>query len=246
MADVVREWRWPREDELKVTWGGRQVLALVGIAAGLFLVLSMALFGLGELDSAFDDEDSDASFIAGYAGTILLELTLVAAAFKLSRRPFRETLRLFWFRLPRWTAFWRSFAALFACYGVLFVYGLIVVATDSELLEPDAQVDENSTLAVVMFGILAIGFAPVVEEFLFRGFLFRGLIPKAGIFGAALFTGILFGGVHAQIGLIIPFSLVGMILAWAYWTGESLWIPIATHFMFNTISTVYQIVDHFS
>jgi membrane protease YdiL (CAAX protease family) len=246
MANVAQDLRWPREDELRVTWGGRQVLALLGVAVGLFLLLSIALFALAEVDSAFDDDDSDASFIAGYAGTILLELTLVAAAFKLSRRPFKETLRRFWFRLPRWTAFWRSFAALFACYGVLFIYGLIVVATDSKLLEPDAQVDENSTLAVVMFGILAIGFAPIVEEFLFRGFLFRGLIPKAGVFGAALFTGILFGAVHAQIGLIIPFSLVGMVLAWAYWTGESLWIPIATHFMFNTISTVYQIVDHFS
>jgi membrane protease YdiL (CAAX protease family) len=247
MADVARQdLRWPDEDELRVSWGGRQVFALVAVALGLFVVLSIVLFALGEIDPAFGDEDSDASFIAGYAGTVLLELALVVVAFKLARRPLQETLRLYWFRFPHWTAFWRSFAALFACYGVLFVYGLLVVATDSDLLEPDAQVDENSTLAVIMFGILAIGFAPIAEEFLFRGFLFRGLIPKAGVFGAALVSGLLFGAVHAQIGLIIPFSLVGMILAWAYWTGESLWIPIATHLMFNTISTVYQIADHFS
>lgn len=246
MADAAQDLRLPREEELGVSWGGKQVLALVGVALGLFVVLSIVLFALGQIDPAFDDEDSDASFIAGYAGTILLELALVAAAFRFSRKPLKETLTLYWFRFPHWTAFWRAFAALFASYGVLFVYGLLVVATDSELLEPDAQVDENSTLAVVMFGVLAIGFAPVVEEFLFRGFLFRGLVPKAGIFGAALVTGILFGALHGQVGLLIPFSLVGMILAWSYWTAGSLWIPIATHFMFNTINTVYQMVGHFS
>jgi uncharacterized protein len=247
MTDAAQhDLRWPREDELRVTWGGKQALLLLGGALGFFVLFAIILWALGEIDSSFTDDDSDAGFIASYAGTILLELALVFLAFKLARRPFRETLALFWFRIPPWTAFWRSFAALFMSYGVLIVYGLIVVATDSELLEPDAQVDENSTLAIIAFGILAVAFAPVVEEFLFRGFLFRALVPRLAVFGSALATGLLFGSVHAQWGLIIPFSLVGMILAWAYWTGGSLWIPILTHFLFNAISTVYQIVDHFT
>src|SRR5687767_5961252 len=124
MTDVARhDLRWPREDELRVTWGGKQALLMLGAALGLFVVFGILLWALGEVHSAFTDDDSDASFLAGYAGTIILELALVAIAFKLARRPFRETLGLFWFRLPHWTAFWRSFAALFMSYAVLIAYG---------------------------------------------------------------------------------------------------------------------------
>ena len=56
----------------------------------------------------------------------------------------------------------------------------------------------------------------MAEETFFRGFLFGGLEKRLGIFWAALASGFLFSLAHGQVSTLVPFTFVGMMLAWAY------------------------------
>lgn len=51
---------------------------------------------------------------------------------------------------------------------------------------------------LVVFAVLAVGVAPVVEELLFRGLVLRGLMLRAGFWPAAVVSSALFGAFHAQ------------------------------------------------
>jgi membrane protease YdiL (CAAX protease family) len=116
---------------------------------------------------------------------------------------------------------------------------VVVQLVGAEDLRPQstlgADVFDNRAL-VVMAGILAVLAAPVAEETFFRGFLFGGLVKRLGIFGAALASGFLFSLAHAQPTTLIPFTFVGMMLAWSYVYTGSIWTNIGAHLVFNLIS----------
>lgn len=67
-----------------------------------------------------------------------------------------------------------------------------------------AVADNTSFLAghhlgfVLLFAVLAVTVAPVVEELLFRGLVLRGLMLRLGFWPAALTSSTLFGAFHAQ------------------------------------------------
>ena len=53
---------------------------------------------------------------------------------------------------------------------------------------------------------------------------------------AALASSLLFALLHFNIGSIVPFTVIGLLLAWAYVVSGSLWMAIGAHFAFNAIS----------
>jgi uncharacterized protein len=133
---------------------------------------------------------------------------------------------------------WVIAATVVGMFAVVVVYTVIVKLIGAEGLLPQsslgADVFENRVL-VVMAGILAVLAAPVAEETFFRGFLFGGLTKRLGIFGAALASGFLFSLAHAQPTTLIPFTFVGMLLAWSYVYTGSIWTNIGAHLVFNLI-----------
>jgi len=70
---------------------------------------------------------------------------------------------------------------------------------------------------------------------LFRGLVFGGLV-RWGFWPAALLSGVGFSMAHIDPGTFIPFTLIGMALAWVYWSTGSLWDAIIAHSLFNTTS----------
>jgi membrane protease YdiL (CAAX protease family) len=78
--------------------------------------------------------------------------------------------------------------------------------------------------------------APISEEIFFRGFLFGGLSRYMSFLPAGLLSGIIFASAHAQSGLIIPFTIVGMILAATYRRTGMIYTSMGVHFLFNAIS----------
>jgi membrane protease YdiL (CAAX protease family) len=92
--------------------------------------------------------------------------------------------------------------------------------------------------------------APIVEETFFRGFVFRGILSqripaslsrtaplrRVGFWPAALISGLLFATVHFELGLLIPFTAIGVLFSWMFWRSGSLWPNILAHAGFNAIS----------
>jgi membrane protease YdiL (CAAX protease family) len=77
----------------------------------------------------------------------------------------------------------------------------------------------KARVSIVLFGILGVLVAPLVEETIFRGFLYPVIARRLGIAAGIAITGTLFGLMHAaqlwggwgQIALLI---LVGVVLTW--------------------------------
>ena len=77
----------------------------------------------------------------------------------------------------------------------------------------------KARVSILLFGILGVLVAPLVEETIFRGFLYPVIARRLGIAAGIAITGTLFGLMHAaqlwggwgQIALLI---LVGVVLTW--------------------------------
>jgi uncharacterized protein len=70
---------------------------------------------------------------------------------------------------------------------------------------------ELSRPGLLVFAVLAVTVAPVVEELLFRGLVLRGLMMRMGFWPAALLSSLVFGGLHATAfdaaGLLVVGSI---------------------------------------
>jgi membrane protease YdiL (CAAX protease family) len=77
----------------------------------------------------------------------------------------------------------------------------------------------KARVSILLFGVLGVLVAPLVEETLFRGFLYPVIARRLGVAAGIAITGTLFGLMHAaqlwggwgQIALLI---LVGVVLTW--------------------------------
>lgn len=134
---------------------------------------------------------------------------------------------------------------LVSAYFVTIFYGAIVQALGLKILEPADQIPTtlfDHTGVTIILGIGVVIFAPLAEETFFRGFLFGGLLPKLGFWGAAAVSGFLFALAHdatyASLGFLIPFGLVGVILAYVYYRGRTIFASMAMHATFNLISFI--------
>jgi len=143
-------------------------------------------------------------------------------------------------RLNRYSAgsIWRPGLAVIAAYTLVVAYSIAADAIGVDLLKPRSTVPteitrDNLTLAIAAV-VIAIG-APISEELFFRGFIFSGLL-RLGFWPAALVSGLLFTLFHLDPGSVIPFGLIGILMAWLYWSRGTLWDSIVFHFLFNSTS----------
>lgn len=125
-------------------------------------------------------------------------------------------------------------------YALVAGYAIVVRALGIDILTPDptihAEVLRDGWTAAMAAGVAAV-LAPISEEFFFRGFVFGGLL-RWGFWPAAGISAFLFAGAHSDLGSIIPFTIVGLIMAWVYWSRSTLWHSIIFHVLFNSISLV--------
>jgi membrane protease YdiL (CAAX protease family) len=102
---------------------------------------------------------------------------------------------------------------------------------------------ETHPLAWVLLGISVIGVAPIAEELFFRAFIFRAALRFVPVPAAYAISGFGFALFHLNPSVVVPFTIVGAIFAWAYWTSGSLWTSIAVHATVNTLSFVVTIAQ---
>ncbi len=93
-----------------------------------------------------------------------------------------------------------------------------------------------SPLWVVAFGVISIGLAPVVEEFIFRGLLYPVLKQLGFPVVAWLTSTLLFAVIHANLQALVPLAVLAVMLTWLYEKTDSLLAPILAHATFNAIN----------
>jgi membrane protease YdiL (CAAX protease family) len=227
----------------RAPWGWRDIgaaflITMVALVA-VFTVLSLLA---GALDLPEEPQDEPLGAVILLVGQMLLDFAAVgaAAAFSLGKYGLRPAAwGLGW--PPRLNPGW-ILAVLLLCFTALGAYAALTRSLGLEGLEPESNVptDLFESRAVVPIALfLVLGVAPVCEEMFFRGFLFHGLWGRLGFWPAAALSGFVFSLIHVSgvelIGLVAPFTIIGMLLAWITRRTGSLWNAIAVHFSFNAI-----------
>jgi membrane protease YdiL (CAAX protease family) len=103
-------------------------------------------------------------------------------------------------------------------------------------MEATAEFDVGSR---IVLGLVFVVFAPLFEEFLFRGLLFRGFCRSLRTPFAVLGSALIFALVHPAPSFPPVFAL-GVITAVLLHRTGVLWAPIAAHMAYNAVVTFAQ------
>jgi uncharacterized protein len=183
--------------------------------------------------------DPAAARIAWVYGIVSASLFAVVAVVATRQSP-RSFIR--WTGLDRFDfdRLWIPGAAVAVMYLAVGLYARLVEAAGLESLIP-AGSSLDTTLrdpaALALYGVTTVVFAPIGEELFYRGLVFSGLAAW-GFIPAALISSGLFAISHFDAGSLIPFTALGLVMAWLYWRSGSLWDAITFHCLFNSLSFI--------
>lgn len=223
-------------------FGRNTVFVGFALAFALFvLVQVVALLIIGE------NASTPAELWAGLLATLLFDAGVAFGVVVALLGGPRRALAVLALRRPRSRDIGWGFAGLALAWVVLGAYIGIVDAINVDELEPVSTISEdelfNSVGLVALLGVLVVLIAPVTEEIIFRGFLVGGLARRVGPLLAALVSALLFAAVHADLGSLIPFTLIGLVFTFIYLRSGSLTSVILAHFLFNVIGYAGTIAD---
>jgi membrane protease YdiL (CAAX protease family) len=105
----------------------------------------------------------------------------------------------------------------------------------------------KARVSIVLFGVLGVLVAPLVEETIFRGFLYPVIARRLGVASGVVITGALFGLTHAaqlwggwgQIALLV---LVGIVLTWVRARTGTVAASYFVHLGYNGLQLVGYLV----
>src|SRR5687767_9118254 len=110
-----------------------------------------------------------------------------------------------------------------AAMAVVFGSLTIVAVTMSDVLKPPTRLLRTDPVHMVVTAVL---WAPIVEEFIFRGWLLHRLLRKVGVGPAIAATSLIFGLVHLDPIGLAGRVLFGVTLAVVVLITGSLWASI--------------------
>lgn len=174
------------------TWGVRDaLLALLAVPAAFGLLLGVLLVSGPDLPPV--------------VAAALATATLAGLAVLVGRRAALESggwERALGLDPPGWSDSWRviGWSVL-----LLVLQGLVVAALQAAVPGLSGAVADNASFladeplwALLVFAVLAVTVAPVLEEVLFRGLVLRGLMLRLGFWPAAVVSSVFFGLFHVQ------------------------------------------------
>jgi membrane protease YdiL (CAAX protease family) len=215
-------------EDLQVPWGWLEValFVILGLIGSVVITWGMAeiavhFFG-AKTDDVFGETMSTAKSVvvllsqAVLDGLAILYLYLMVAA--RTDEPFWPAIG--WREMIPSAGKIRDSALQFLAGGAVlaFVVSFAGGFLNSKETLPIEQLLQ-ARVSILLFGVLGVLVAPLVEETIFRGFLYPVIARRLGIAAGVAITGILFGLMHAaqlwggwgQIALLI---LVGVVLTW--------------------------------
>lgn len=94
--------------------------------------------------------------------------------------------------------------------------------------------DNQDTLALVVFFFTASIAAPLFEEVMFRGFLLPSLTRYQSPWSAIALSSLLFAIAHLNLSEVLPLATLGMVLGFIYVRSGNLLAPILLHCLWNS------------
>jgi CAAX protease family protein len=231
-GSVRSTWEW---------WEALGVYIVAFIVAGFATLPIIA--ALGQSPSAEGIGGSE------IVATIAADVVLTAILLWWLQRRHREWRRAM--VLPTGRDVWRE-AGFGLAAGIVLVpaSGIVTLVLETvmsaglgrDVGAPQQVASDLSPAAAAAAVVLAVVFAPISEEFFFRGILFRTLRDRHGFLPSAVGSAIPFGLVHYvnapwQDAMLLQVTMVfiGIALAWVYERRGNLGANVAAHMTFNAI-----------
>ncbi len=213
-----------------------------------FAVTGFILFGICSsiLDlnpplaaGAEEENSTEAMGLGFYAFNFILQLLPYALPFILySMRP--RAAKTFISKSERVGWLLLTIPAIYA-FSIVFVFSgmqewIIHLTQTPEEQDIVVLIKESNIELQLYLAASAIIIAPLGEEVLFRGFLYPCLKVRVGRIAAILLSSLSFGAVHMSLAQLPILTFFGILLCYAYERSHSIWLPIAIHFIFNTLN----------
>lgn len=228
-----KEWTvtWPAE----ITWEVTILWATGFIAISKFL-LPLTVQQLGIIpDRSWSYRDQSLMVLLPYV--IYMAPMLPILSFSL--KPFAPLAKP-WFQIQIWPLTWLRDGILGYLAAVPLVY--LVSFVSRQLLQgngggnpllPILVESQDSLAKFILWSTLAIA-APFFEETLFRGFLLPSLTKIVPFWSALAISGFLFAVAHLNLADLIPLTVLGMVLGFAYMRSGNLLTPMLLHSLWNS------------
>ena len=143
---------------------------------------------------------------------------------------------------------------IIGCVLLLFIYGIVAyaletiifnkmdifIAQDKESFRESLIRFSHSSLLNYLFIIDDILLFPIGEELFFRGYCYIKLKKHVGIRLGIIISSLIFSFYHQDIGAIIPYFLIGVILAMVYEQSKSLIPSFLIHILYNFIMFIFR------
>lgn len=127
------------------------------------------------------------------------------------------------------------FIGLAGCFLFLYLYFLIRDLLGPAIIIADAYPAPKNSLDYFLFIFGAVAFAPLCEEFFYRGYLLNAF-KKFGLIQAVVFTSLFFGIVHMDnIPHVISSVFAGLIFGYLVYRTGSIFSSMLAHGVFNAI-----------
>lgn len=143
---------------------------------------------------------------------------------------------------PLWIAWGGSYGILIGYTVVLQALRLVGIDTSRFMRGNSLPIDASDGGAILLIlGVAVVALAPLCEELFFRALLFRGMRGYWRLGPALLVSGLLFGLFHLNVSVVVPFTLIGVLFAWATEASGSIYTSIAAHGAVNALSFVLTV-----
>lgn len=106
----------------------------------------------------------------------------------------------------------------------------------------DLLLRSKSPLLIAGMAVLAVVFAPIIEETVFRAGVFRYLRTRIPRTAAFLLSAVFFSALHNNLAAFVPLVVFGLILAYVYERTGRLAICVFAHAFFNLHTLVILLI----
>lgn len=228
-------------------WGLPEAIAAPVIALVVYEILGTVLYVVAPRlyhDHPLEFEVTAYQFLA--AGVAFGALVLILMRF-------RGGLQLLGYRYPGWRTLLGAAISVLPIYvAVGIVVAIFVHFFPSYHVRGNARDllqtgKEPAGILLKVFVLLQAGIeAPFVEETLFRGIIFQGLrhffarfLPAgAAVAAGAVISGVLFGLAHPEPHTWPILMFLGIVLAYVFYLGKSIYASIIVHGTINTVAVI--------
>jgi membrane protease YdiL (CAAX protease family) len=208
-------------------WRGRDI----GFFIASFFLLNVVVVEFVNL-LPFRGESADA--MRALSGTLFVEVALIGLIAALVRLVYG----LRFFQEMRWRRQYDASNVSLLVTGAALAFTVMLVSALFPPSSPPIERLLSTPQAVTAFAIFGIGFAPFLEEMMFRGFLFRVIEDIGGVSVAVRTTAVLFALLHVPqlwgswAGMLVIFA-VGYILSDLRHRTGSMIPPLIVHTAYN-------------